>query len=77
MTRAAFLVFFVSCLSTTAFAQDAICAKARNSTHKAVCNCHVSNGGWAREQAGGQIRWGARGGAGNMALQNCLAKTRT
>jgi hypothetical protein len=70
-TFAITLIFPVS----GALAQDATCAKLKNPTHKVVCNCHVSNGGWVREEPNKQIRWGARGGAGNTALQNCLAKT--
>lgn len=59
---------------TPAFAQDATCAKLKNATHRGVCNCHVSHGGWVRAEANGRIAWGAYGGGGNIALQNCRAR---
>lgn len=62
----------------SAFAQSpdqvAMCKKLSNANHRAACMCHISNGGIVEPRPGGGYRWRTRGGAGNMALQNCLAK---
>jgi hypothetical protein len=64
--------------TTTAFAQSKdqadMCKKVKNAGHRAACMCHISNGGVVEPRAGGGYRWSTRGGGGNMALQNCLAK---